>query len=826
MPTVPMEQNRTGIADVTDAKLQPGDYSGTGLQALGAGMQQLGGVGAKIAGDVQQRQDSDDAFEIKKAWNAYAEGARSIRADAIGKFDADPPGMLQRMTQDYGGLRDWIRSRMKNDRQRGQFDQVIAERFDYDLSGALTESERALQRGQDQQSLLLEQNAADDAVDNADDPALFDRHLHTGAESIAGRAAARGDDPAAIEQSVTAYRSGIQRRALQNVIDRDPVAAANRYRTIRDGMTAADQQTARKELFEPLARALGARDVDGLLPPPEMEGPAPLSPEQRASVAEAIEAQPWTDARKRYAREDLATRGSLEDRQRKQAADAAKDKGLAIAEQLGPDFTSITQLPPEIRRDLDDDTMQTLGLQAQDNLDGRQVAPNGEASLMMNLIASQNPAAFAKEDLRLVRGKVTPEEYDRFDRIKRGLDSGMPGGTAMQRRIFDTVGGRDFVPGSSPPPSLYPASYTPSQNQAEGDSQTIVAPTTVDETVARGEIAVPVPGKRNRKSRKNRPMKNLFPAPSGPSTVLSGFVTHDPALLALLADNKRLNLPTLERTYEHGMQAVAGSERKLNQAILDRKDETRLEKIRQDIAAKKLRAEAAARALLPATMSQHTLETYFVGKGVNIILGAPVDDHGQTVFDGQGRIRPAKSAARSTYVILGPDHKFLNPDDAAFDAIALARASMGALGDGREKTGYVIQRADGTFGYGYSYPLAGTNKSTPRTSSSGVELEAAIDWPPPEGAIAMWHIHPVGGQGDNDKNRYFGQGDVKAPAKAAGEIARRLKTPLPPFDAYLGGSDGAVRAVRGITPDQVNIDGTTVPKDAYKLIGPGFFRLR
>src|SRR6188768_3633602 len=49
MPTVPTEQNRAGIADVTDAKLQPGDYSGTGLQALGAGMRTLGAAGSESA---------------------------------------------------------------------------------------------------------------------------------------------------------------------------------------------------------------------------------------------------------------------------------------------------------------------------------------------------------------------------------------------------------------------------------------------------------------------------------------------------------------------------------------------------------------------------------------------------------------------------------------------------------------------------------------------------------------------------------------------------------------------------------------------------------
>ena len=52
MPTVPIEQNRVGIADVTDAKLQAPDRSGTGLQALGRGMQTLGQAGGDYAGTV------------------------------------------------------------------------------------------------------------------------------------------------------------------------------------------------------------------------------------------------------------------------------------------------------------------------------------------------------------------------------------------------------------------------------------------------------------------------------------------------------------------------------------------------------------------------------------------------------------------------------------------------------------------------------------------------------------------------------------------------------------------------------------------------------
>ncbi|WCM26989.1 hypothetical protein NDN01_23890 [Sphingomonas sp. QA11] len=451
MPTVPREQNRVGIADVTNAKLQPGDYSGTGLQALGAGMQQLGGTGARIAGDLQERQARNDEFEVKKAWNAYAEGARGIRTDALGKAEADPQDMLESMTRDYGGLRDWIRSGLKNDRQRGQFDQVIAERFDYDISGAVAGAEQALRRGQDQQSVLLERNAADDAADNADDPMLFDKHLHTGIDSIVARGMRRGDDPAAIGRNTMAYGSGIRRRVVQGLTDRDPIAAANRYRLMRDGMTQADRQATEAELFEPLARALATGDVDGLLPKqaPD-EAASPLTPGQREDAARKIEAEDWTEARKRYARADLAERGLREERRRRQTADAAKEAAFATAQQLGSGFTSITQLPAAIRRDLDEATATSLARQAERNLDPVPIAPQGMTALQLQLMATYQPADFGRQDLRLVRDLVAPTEYDAFVRQQQAIGRYPPGGEAVSRqRLGGTLDGR-----ISPAPTL------------------------------------------------------------------------------------------------------------------------------------------------------------------------------------------------------------------------------------------------------------------------------------------------------------------------------------------------------------------------------------
>ncbi len=57
----------------------------------------------------------------------------------------------------------------------------------------------------------------------------------------------------------------------------------------------------------------------------------------------------------------------MQERSRKQAEDAARDSGFAIAEQRGSGFTSITQIPAAVRRDLDEETDRALRSLAQAN---------------------------------------------------------------------------------------------------------------------------------------------------------------------------------------------------------------------------------------------------------------------------------------------------------------------------------------------------------------------------------------------------------------------------------------------------------------------------
>jgi hypothetical protein len=320
---------------------------------------------------------------------------------------------------------------------------------------------------QNRQSLLAQQNAADDAVRHVDDPDMFDRHVETGAGSIATQGALRGDDPATIDGAIRTYRSGINRRVLEEMTEKDPMATAIRYGTVRESMTPDDQFAVEKGLFEPLARTQAASDVDRFLPPREPGQPlAPLSPEARAAAQQAIEAEPWNEARKRYALDDLAERSAMQERSRKQAEDAARDNGFATAEQFGSGFTSITQIPAAVRRDLDEEADQALRSLAQANLDPTSISAGGEAALIMNIMASENPATFAKEDLRLIRGKVTPEEYSKLARIQQGFGEESPAVAAFSLGRFSKLLSGPSTSETGFTPLVREASFVPDQKTA------------------------------------------------------------------------------------------------------------------------------------------------------------------------------------------------------------------------------------------------------------------------------------------------------------------------------------------------------------------------
>jgi hypothetical protein len=67
VPVVPVAQNRVGIASVSDAKLQPADLSGTGLQGIGAAFGQVASAGAQFAEQAYKRQQDEQIAAAGKA---------------------------------------------------------------------------------------------------------------------------------------------------------------------------------------------------------------------------------------------------------------------------------------------------------------------------------------------------------------------------------------------------------------------------------------------------------------------------------------------------------------------------------------------------------------------------------------------------------------------------------------------------------------------------------------------------------------------------------------------------------------------------------------
>jgi len=105
MIIVPIEENKTGLATATDAKFRAPDYSGSGLEALGAGLAQLGEGGRQLAGGIEERrrraaeaiaaamlddrhQGNIDDAAVKQAYIDYSDRAHeALHGDDLNERD-------------------------------------------------------------------------------------------------------------------------------------------------------------------------------------------------------------------------------------------------------------------------------------------------------------------------------------------------------------------------------------------------------------------------------------------------------------------------------------------------------------------------------------------------------------------------------------------------------------------------------------------------------------------------------------------------------------------------------------------------------------------
>ena len=231
------------------------------------------------------------------------------------------------------------------------------------------------------------------------------------------------------------------------------------------------------------------------------------------------------------------------------AQDAAKETGLALAKKLGPDFISVNQLPPAVRRDLPDDALAALTLRADRNVHPVTVAPHGDVATTLNRMAATDSEGFAKEDLRLVQDRMTPGEYASLEQTQKGMVSYPPApATITQRHLWDEIRRNGLDPDQSNGAASEPgadADWNPSDNlsdfgtsaklqnavfQDSGQYQALFRPIAdSDDQIMFGKNGVPIVG-ADGKSLMESMFEPLFhaPEPVKPPPIFPGYPVRMP----------------------------------------------------------------------------------------------------------------------------------------------------------------------------------------------------------------------------------------------------------------------------------------------------------
>ena len=117
------------------------------------------------------------------------------------------------------------------------------------------------------------------------------------------------------------------------------------------------------------------------------------------------------DVRK-AAQAEIERRVSFGDRLKSRAESDAKDGAYKVIDQLGDGFTSINQIPADVRRNLSPEVTHSLNEQAKQNAVPKEVKPNGDAIINLHQLAYVDPEKFKATDLRTLRPYMSRSEYD------------------------------------------------------------------------------------------------------------------------------------------------------------------------------------------------------------------------------------------------------------------------------------------------------------------------------------------------------------------------------------------------------------------------------
>jgi murein DD-endopeptidase MepM/ murein hydrolase activator NlpD len=278
---VPIEDNKVGLATATDAKFRAPDYSGSGLEALGAGLAQLGGGGQQLASGLEERrrraaeaiaaamlddrhQSNIDDAAVKQAYVDYSDPTHEALHGEGGLFNrqgagahAAFPGLVETLVDNH----DKALSKL-DDVQRAAIAPAMNERLRNDVARAADYVRQQGAAEQKWQSEQLQKAAARDAVNQANDPDLFDHHLATGEKAIRQQAKIDKVGDELLAKQIADYKSGVHADTIETLTQRDPAHAAGWYARNGDTLNRRDKLRVEAKLAPALADARAVADVD------------------------------------------------------------------------------------------------------------------------------------------------------------------------------------------------------------------------------------------------------------------------------------------------------------------------------------------------------------------------------------------------------------------------------------------------------------------------------------------------------------------------------------------------------------------------------------
>jgi soluble lytic murein transglycosylase len=270
MPIVPVEENRVGLAGLTDEKLRPADYSGSGLEALGAGLAGLGKAGAEFAASLPRPTAAEAAharllrtdLAAKQAWNDGHEANAAMLDDFRQLKGRDARAAIAPVAEAMAQNLHAVRHGHDDDHVRAIIDGTLAHRTAQDMVDlhAHADAQDAIAQAQESQRLI--DNSASDAMRHVTDPTRFDDAIATGENTLRRQGKLAGKGEGEIADDAATWRSARYVEAAYALAPGDGLGATALFERYRDQLAPADRAGLERLLHEPLAQTQAIADVD------------------------------------------------------------------------------------------------------------------------------------------------------------------------------------------------------------------------------------------------------------------------------------------------------------------------------------------------------------------------------------------------------------------------------------------------------------------------------------------------------------------------------------------------------------------------------------